>query len=106
MVECVLIFMQAYRQWKCNHSKAGIARSKRYDKSLKGKLTKLKYVSSPKGKTTNKLYIASGRKAFMQKENNLYLQDKYGYHRVVREWYPGARLIEALETAPIVEIKV
>ena len=35
-----------------------------------------------------------------------YLQDKYGNHGTVADWYSSYKLIWALETAPIVEVKV
>jgi len=64
---------------------------------------------TPKGKAkqqrADQKYIKSGCKAEHAKNRYHYLQDKYGYYYRPVEWYPGARLIEALETAPIVEIK-
>jgi len=41
-----------------------------------------------------------------EKKRCHWIQDKYGCHRKVINWYPAARLLEALETAEVVEVKV
>ena len=50
-------------------------------------------------------YTQSGKRSITENQHYHELQDKYSNHHSVWDWYPGARLIEALETATIVEIK-
>ncbi len=55
-----------------------------------------------------RLYRLNNWEAYYNRKRELYYQhqDKYGCHSSIGEWYPAARLIEALSTAPIVEIKI
>ena len=79
---------------------------KKYKCSEKGKNAERRYNESDAGVARDKRYRQSG-KAILTERNRYYkLQDKYGCHHNLRDWYPAARLIEALETAPIVEIKL
>ena len=95
-------------------------RKKLWNKTTKGKLSIRKYEQSPKRimshyRAEDRRSQTDKRKAYNKKyyEENPYrekeryhnLQDKYGHYGYVNSWYPGARVIEALETAPIVEIK-
>ncbi len=79
-----------------------------YKNTPNGILANYRYWANDKGKET----LLRNSKKFNEthpeypKIRYHELQEKYGCHHLVGDWYPAARLIEALETAPIVEIKV
>ena len=84
----------------------------KYNQSEKGRITRNKvqarYKQTEKGQQWNRNYVESGRDAEVARLRYHFLQDKYSCHSYggdPKYWYPEARLIEALETAPIVEIK-
>lgn len=94
--------------WRTNHSVAGVARRKRYKYSPKGRTTKLHYRNSEKGQETRarwqENYINSGRNASWKKARYYRLQDEFGCHSHIDNFYPAYRFIKALETAKVVEI--
>ena len=63
------------------------------------------YDKSDRGKLVYSLYVASGRCAQSQRERYYRIQDSFGRHNGIRDWHPGYRIIRALETAEVVEIK-
>jgi len=93
-----------------NASPHGKMIREQWKKSPTGILSHYRCTSRPEFKQRQRelrdAKVDSGEEARQSRENYHALQRKYGYCTRVAEWYPGARVIEALETAPIVEIKV
>ncbi len=80
------------KHYRYNHSAKGQARTKRYDLSDKGKMTKANF------------YAKHGGMRVYQMERYYRIQDEAGYHTKINTFYPGFRILRALANAPMVEI--
>jgi len=117
MAKCVPIFTQAYKRCcKCGevkplinfHKDRGAKDGCHYACKECRRIEWLLYYSNPISKERKRQWkqalIQSGESAKYDNERYHKIQDRFNCHRTVPDWYPAARLIEALETAPIVEI--
>ena len=92
---CCAYYQTLYRAKRFGHDV-----DKRYEHSPKGLARKRRWNQSPQ------------KKAFYHDHPHYYyeryyrLQDEYGCHSDIVDWYPGYRIIKALENAEVVEIKL
>ena len=97
------------RQRIYNTSLHGKMIRERWKKSPIGILSHYRCISKPEFKQRQRelryAKVANGEEARQARKNYHALQRKYGYYTRVVEWYPLARQMEALMTAPIVEIE-
>ena len=85
---------------------------RRYRHTLRGKevyrKAKARYRRTNKGQLKHQAGVRKWQNRYPHYKTERYhrLQDEYGCHRGIEDWYPAARLLKALETAEIVEVKV
>jgi len=86
-------------QRKYRNTQSGWAAHKRYDYSEKGEARTRRQKDTGYGKFWYEMHPSYNREKYHR------VQDEAGCHARI-DWYPGYRIIKALETAEVVEIKV
>ena len=90
------------------HTEKGRAARKRSKQSPNAIMWRYRFAATEHRKE----YMRQYNKRYFGEHTNYYkewyhnLQDIHGCHRTVRDWYPAARFLEALETATIEDIEL
>ena len=81
---------------------------KRWSLTVSGRISRhkafRKWYYSLKGLKWLQEYFTSGKRAEYERQRDYRIQEEAGYHHKVEVFYPGFRVIKALETAQVVEI--
>lgn len=85
----------AYKHHRYNHSEKGRARNRRYYNTPWGYAYR---------RERHEEEILSGESARWQRERYYQIQDEAGCHRGIGDFYPGYRIIKALQSAEVVDI--